>query len=62
MVFVVLYKYVNCTVDKTIDTGHTASTECNSNDKILLLMMLFITSWSKPLKTDPSKEIYTYAT
>ena len=61
MVFVVLYKYVNCTVDKTIGTGHTDSTDCNTKYKIILLMMLFITSWYKPLKTDPSREICTYA-
>ena len=28
-IFVVLYKYLNCAADKTIDGGHTASTDCN---------------------------------
>ena len=30
MIFVVLYKYLNCSADKTvtIDAGHTASTDC----------------------------------
>ena len=27
MIFVVLYKYLNCTGDKTIYTGHTTSTD-----------------------------------
>ena len=29
MIFVVLYKWLNCAADETIDTGHTASTDCN---------------------------------
>ena len=29
MIFVVLYKQLNCATDKIIDTGHTASTDCN---------------------------------
>ena len=29
MIFVVLYKQLNCAVDKTIDAGHTAVTDCN---------------------------------
>ena len=29
MIFVDLYKYLKCAVDKTIDGGHTASTDCN---------------------------------
>ena len=45
MIFVVPYKYLNCAIDKTIDTGHTASAVCNTNHRIILLMMLFITSW-----------------
>ena len=32
------------------------------NYRIMLLMMLFITSWCKPLQTVPSKEICVYAT
>ena len=62
MIFVVLYKYLNCVVDKTIDTGHTTSTDSNTNNRIILLIMLFITFWCKPLKADPSSEICTYAT
>ena len=27
--FVVLYKYLNCAADKTIDAGYTASTDYN---------------------------------
>ena len=68
MIFVVLCKYLNCAVDKTIGTGHTAghtgqSAACNTNyRRIVLLLMLFITSWWKPLKTDPSREICAYVT
>ena len=67
MVFVVLYKYLNCAVDKTIDTEHTASTDCastdcNTNYRIKLLIISFITSWCKPLKTHPPREICNYAT
>ena len=29
MIFAVLYKELNCAADKTIDTGHTTSTDCN---------------------------------
>ena len=29
MIFVVLYKFLNCAVDKAIDAGHTAITNCN---------------------------------
>ena len=32
------------------------------NYRIILLMMLFITSWCKPLKTDPSRETCIYTT
>ena len=28
MIFVVLYKYLKCATDKTIDGGHNASTDC----------------------------------
>ena len=55
MIFMVLCKYLNCVVDKT--NCHTNSTDCNINYVIILLMMLFITSWCKPLKTDPFREM-----
>ena len=29
MIFVILYKYLNCAADETSDTGHTAITDCN---------------------------------
>ena len=61
MIYVIICKCLNCAVDKTIDTGHTTSTDCNTNYRIILLM-LFITSWCKPSKTDPSREICTYVT
>ena len=59
MIFVVLYKFLNCAVDKTIDTGHI--TDCNTSYKIIL-SMLFVTSWYKLLKKYPFREISTYAT
>ena len=61
MIFVVLYKNVNCAVDKTIDTGLTTSIDFNTNDRIILLI-LFTKSWCKLLKIVPSREISTYAT
>ena len=54
----VLYKCLNCAVDKTIHTGHTASTDCNTKYKIILLVMLFITSWYKL----PGINLYVSAT
>ena len=38
MIFAVLYKYLNCDVDKTIDSGHATSTDCNTNYRIILLI------------------------
>ena len=61
-IFVVLYKYLDCAVDKT---GSGCNTnywgDCNTNYRIIPLMLL-ITSWCKTLKTDPSRKICTYAT
>ena len=48
MIFVTLYKYLNCAVDKTNDTGHTTCTDFHNNYRIILSMMLFITLWWKP--------------
>ena len=62
MIFAVLYKCLNCAVDKTMGTGHTTSSICNTNYRIILLMMLFITSSCDSSKTNPSREICTYAT
>ena len=53
---------INCAAAETIDTGHTAITDCIYNYRIILLMMLFSTSWYNPLKTDPSRGVCTYAT
>ena len=58
MIFVVIYKYLNCAVAKTIGTSDTTSTDCNINYRIILLMMLFTTSLHKPLKTARSRNIY----
>ena len=49
MVFVVLYKYLKPAIDALTVT---------INYKIILLM-LFITPWCKPLKTDLSRELCT---
>ena len=49
MIFVVLYKYLNCAVDKTIDTG----IDCNTNHGIILLM-LFTTSLEKAFENKPN--------
>ena len=57
MTFVVLYKYLTCAADITIDGGHSASTNCTIDYRVILLMMSFITSSGKLLKTDPSREI-----
>ena len=62
MIFLVLYRCLDCAVDKTIDTGHTTSTDCNTKYRIILSMMLFTTSWCKPLKTDPSRKICAHIT
>ena len=58
MILVVLYKYLNCGVDKNIDADHTTSTDCKTSCREILLMMLFITSQCKPLKIDTSRDIY----
>ena len=45
MMFVGLYKCLNCAADKTIDAGHTADTECDYllkntiNDAILCFLV-----------------------
>ena len=50
--YVALWKYLYCVVDKTIDTGHTTSTDCNTKYKVILLMMLFKIYWCTSFKTD----------
>ena len=70
---VVLYKYLNCAVNKTTNTGHkvfwaksyvnisyrskTTNTGHTTNISYALIpsimMILVISSWSKPLKTEP---------
>ena len=48
---VVLYKYLNYNVNKTTNAGHII----NYNTKyctVMLMMILLISSWSKPLKTE----------
>ena len=47
---------------KFVLTRHTTSTDCNNSNRIILLMISFIISWCKRFKTDPYREICTYAT
>ena len=50
---VVLIKYLNCVVNKTANTGHVANSNYNTDYSMMILTMIFfISSWSKPLKTD----------
>ena len=58
----ILYKYVNCAVDKTIASVPTTRADCNSNYKVILIMMLFVTPCSNPLEADPFSKICIYAT
>ena len=46
------YKYLNCTVNKTTNTGHITNINNNMFDLITPIMILFVSSWSRPLKTD----------
>ena len=62
MIFVVLYKYLNCAADKLLTQVTLLGLNVTIDNRIILLIMLFITSWCKPLKADPSREICTYAT
>ena len=48
MIFVVLYKYLNCTADKLLMQVTLLLLTVTINYWIIILMMLFITSWSKP--------------
>ena len=66
MRLVFLYKYINRNVDKNTgtDTGHTTYIyqlyyQLYYNNNILIL---FVSSCCKPLKTDPSGKICTCAT
>ena len=44
---------MNFTINTATDTGHTTNINYNTNYSIMTLMMiLFISSWSKTLKTD----------
>ena len=42
MIFVVLYKYLNCVIDKTIDSGDTTSTDCNTKYRKILFCYLLL--------------------
>ena len=42
MTFAVLYKYLNCALDKTIDTCHATSADCDTNYRIILLCYLLL--------------------
>ena len=51
---VVLYKYLNCAVDKTNGTSHTTNINFKFYYVIITLTLSFC---SKPLKADQSGEI-----
>ena len=53
----ILYKYVNCAVDKTIASVPTTSTDCDSSYTVILIMMLFVTPCSNPLEADQFSKI-----
>ena len=62
MISVFLYKQLKCAADKAIDADRTASTGCNyqlQNNTINDVIYYFLV---QTLKTDPSREIYTYTT
>ena len=42
MIFEVLYKYLNCVIDKTIDSGDTTSTDCNTKHRKILSCYLLL--------------------
>ena len=58
---------INCASGKTIDAGQYSSKTIQAdavltvsiNYRAILLIVLFITSWCKLLKTDPSRVIST---
>ena len=54
----VLYKYLNCAVDKTMEAGHTAITDCSYlliNDATYYFLV-------QAFDKRPSREICTYVT
>ena len=55
-------KKINGTVGKAIHTGHTTYTDCYTNYRKILLIMLFIASWFKPLQRKPYRQMCTYET
>ena len=53
MIPVALYKYLNCAVNKTANTGNTTNIKYSIKYGIITLMMiLLVSSWYKFLKTD----------
>ena len=60
MILKVIYKYLNSVVNETTYTGHTSNINYNTNYKIVLIMILFSSSWCEPLKTNSSREISAY--
>ena len=38
----VLFRYFNCTVNKTTNTGYTTNSDYNTNDSIIILMTYYL--------------------
>lgn len=60
MTLVVLYKYMNYTVNETTDTGaeYTTYIIYITNHTMVMIMILVISSCYKPLKKDPSRDTF----
>ena len=48
MIFVVLFKYLNCVAYKAINAGHTTITVTETINYEIILLLLFFTFWCKP--------------
>ena len=58
MISAVLYKQLNCAVDKITDTGQTTNNKSNTDyGKKLLMMTIVIISKGKHIKTEQSRKI-----
>ena len=60
MTLVVLYKYMNYTVNETTDTGaeYTTYIIYITNHTMVMIMILVISSFYKPFKKDPSRDTF----
>ena len=60
MTLVVLYKYMNYTVNETTDTGaeYTTYIIYITNHTMVMIMILVISSCYKPFKKDPFRDTF----